>query len=304
MASLKCMNCGLVNFAGSVTCRRCETSLLNRVPPPGPPMMNSMPPPPPQGFPPSQGFANYPPPPPPAGFGGYPPPMPPAPGGYMNYPPPPPPNYNALPPPPMNAPAYGAPPNMASYGAPPIQQPFIPPPPMPPFSGYGGPFVQAPGVWQDGSMLVTTRDIVLPDRCVKCNAPANGYRLKRNLSWHTRALYLLLLAGWLIYLIIALIVRKTARVHIGLCEKHLNSRRVALFIAWALFLAGVAIIVLAFASGSGMAGFLGFLVVVGSGIFGILACRMIYASKIDERFAWIKGVDREYLSQFPQWPRY
>lgn len=279
MASLKCMSCGLVNFAGSVTCRRCETSLLNRVPPPGPPMMNSMPPPPPHGFPPPQGFANYP------------PPMPPAPGGYMNYPPPP----------PMNAPAYGAPPNAPSYGAPPIQQAFAPPPPRP---FYGAPFVQAPGVWQDGSMLVTTRNIVLPDRCVKCNAPANGYRLKRNLSWHNPLLYLLLMANWLVYLVVVLIVRKTARVHIGLCEQHLNSRRIALFSAWFLFLGGVATIVLAFASRSVVAGFLGFLVVIGSGIFGILACRMVYASKIDEQFAWIKGVDREYLSQFPQWPRY
>ena len=302
MASLKCLNCGLVNFAGSVTCRRCETSLLNRVPPPGPPMMNSMPPPPaPQGFPPPQGFANYPPPPPPAGFGGYPPPVPPAPGGYMNYPPPPPPNYNASPPPPMNAAAYGAPPNAPSYGAPPVHQAFAPPPPRPFF---GGPFVQAPGAWQDGTKLVTTRNIVLPDRCVKCNAPANGYRLKRNLSWHSPVLYVLLVASWLIYLIVVLIVRKTARVHIGLCEKHLNSRRVALFSAWTLFVAGVATIVLAFASRSPIAALLGFLVVIGSGIFGIIACRMVYASKIDEQFAWIKGVDREYLSQFPQFPRY
>jgi hypothetical protein len=219
----------------------------------------------------------------------------------MNYPPPPPPNYNALPPPPpMNAPAYGAPPNAPPYGAPPFQQAFAPPPR--PF--YGAPFVQAPGVWQDGLMLVTTKNIVLPDRCVKCNAPANGYRLMRNLSWHNPLLYLLLIASWLLYLIVVLIVRKTARVRIGLCEDHIKSRRVALFSAWALFVGGVATIVLAFASGSVMAGFLGFLVVIGSGIFGVLACRMVYASKIDDQFAWIKGVDREYLSQFPLFPRY
>jgi hypothetical protein len=287
MASLKCMNCGLVNFAGSVTCRRCETSLLNCVPPPGPPLMNSAPQP--QGFPPpQQGFANYPPPPPQ--------------GGYMQYPPPPP-NYHAMPPQPpqVNAPFYGAPPNAASYGAPPAPQAFVPPMPF-----YGGPFVQAPGIWQDGPILITTRDrdVVLPDRCVKCNGPANGYRLRRKLSWHNPLLYLLIFAGWLAYVIVALVLRKTARVHVGLCEKHLNNRRIALYIAWFLFLAGIAAIVMAFATQSGGAGFLGIMLLLAAAIYGNYAPRIIYASKIEERFVWIKGVDREYLSQFPQWPHY
>lgn len=300
MASLKCMNCGLVNFAGSVNCRRCETSLLNRVPPPGPPLMNSAPPP--QGFPPQQGFANYPP--PPQGFAGYPPPPQPPQGGYMQYPPPP--NYHAMPPQPppqLTAPLYGAMPNAASYGAPPAPQAFVPPPPMP---FYGGPFVQAPGIWQDGAVLITTRDrdVVLPDRCVKCNGPANGYRLRRKLSWHSPLLYLLIFAGWLVYVIVALVIRKTARVHVGLCEKHLTNRRIALYIAWFLFLAGIAAIVLAIANSSGGALFFGIMLLLAAAIYGNFAPRVIYASKIDDRFAWIKGVDREYLSQFPQWPHY
>ncbi len=293
MSSLKCMNCGLVNFAGSVTCRRCETSLLNRVPPPGPPFMNSAPPPPPQGF------APYPPP-APGGFAGYPPP--PAPGSYMNYPPPPPPqNYPVMPPPQQpNAAIYGAPPNAPSYGAPPPQQTFAPPP-MP---FYGGSYAQAPGVWQDGSMLVTTKDIVLPDYCVKCNAPANGYRLKRSLSWHHPAYYLLIFVGWLAYLIVALIVRKSARVHVGLCERHLNHRRIAIFVSLGLLVLGIVFIVLAIGNESGGAALLGMAMLLAAALYGGFGARMIYASRIDERFVWIKGVSREYLAQFPQWPRY
>jgi hypothetical protein len=301
MATLKCMNCGLVNFAGSVTCRRCERSLLNGAPPPGLPLMNTAQPP--QGFAPQQGFANYPP--PPQGFAGYPPPPPPQ-GGYMQYPPPP--NYHAMPPPQVNAPFYGAPPNAASYGAPPTPQGFAPPLQTPFYGGpfVQAPFVQAPGIWQDGAMLITTRDgdVVLPDRCVKCNGPANGYRLRRKLSWHSPLLYLLILAGWLVYLIVVLVVRKTARVHVGLCERHLNNRRTALYIAWFLCLAGIAAIVLAFANSSGGAGFFGILLLITAAIYGNFAPRIIYASKIDDRFAWIKGANREYLSQFPQWPYY
>ncbi len=212
----------------------------------------------------------------------------------MNYPPPP----------PMNGAAYGAPPNTPSYGAPPVQQPFVPPPPIPSFSGYGGSYYQAPGVWQDGTNLITTKDIVLPDRCVKCNGPANGYRLKRNLSWHDPLYYLVIFAGVMVYVIVALIVRKTARVHIGLCEQHLNNRRMALYISWFLFLAGIAVIIMAIAVESGVAGLLGVFMILAAAIYGSIGPRTIRASKIDEQFAWIKGVDREYLSQFPQWPRY
>ena len=54
---------------------------------------------------------------------------------------------------------------------------------MPPPPSFGG-------VWRDQSTLVMTKDATLPDYCVKCDAPANGFRLKRNLSWHEPALYL------------------------------------------------------------------------------------------------------------------
>ena len=57
------------------------------------------------------------------------------------------------------------------------------------------------------------------------NAPAEGYTKKFNLSWHHPALYLIVLAGVLIYVIVALIVRKTARVNIPLCPAHRAKRR-------------------------------------------------------------------------------
>ena len=292
MASLKCLNCGLVNFAGTANCRRCEAPLLNGVPPPGPPFMNSPPPPPPQNF------APYPPP-APGGFAGYPPP-PPAPGSYTNYPPPPM-NYPVMPPAQQpNAPSYGAPPGAPVYGAPPPPQVFSPPP-MP---FYGGAYDQAPGVWQDGSMLVATKEIMLPDRCVKCNGPANGYRLKRNMNWHDPLYYLIIFASPLIYAVIAIIVRKKARVYVGLCETHKQNRTIALFVTWSLFAAGIGSFVLAIASKTGTPVLLGIVLLLAAAIYGNFGPRVVYASKIDERFAWIKGVGREYLSQFPQWPRY
>ena len=48
------------------------------------------------------------------------------------------------------------------------------------------------GVWKSGKLLVMTKDAALPDRCVRCNQPADGPRLRRNLSWHPAAWYVLL----------------------------------------------------------------------------------------------------------------
>jgi hypothetical protein len=116
--------------------------------------------------------------------------------------------------------------------------------------------------------------------------------------------YLLIFAGWLVYLIVAMIIRKTARVHIGLCERHLTNRRITIFVSWAIFALGVVAIVMAIANESGVAALLGILLIIGAAIYGAFGARTVYASKIDERFAWIKGVNSEYLAQFPQWPHY
>ena len=51
------------------------------------------------------------------------------------------------------------------------------------------------GVWRDKATLIMSKDAQLPARCIKCNAPATGARLKKKLSWHHPAIYLLILRG-------------------------------------------------------------------------------------------------------------
>src|SRR4051794_37594891 len=80
------------------------------------------------------------------------------------------------------------------------------------------------GVWRDGLLLVMSKDGELPDRCLKCNLPAHGWRLKRNLSWHPQGWYLLILLHVLVYVIAALIVRKKATIMVPLCECHRRRR--------------------------------------------------------------------------------
>lgn len=82
------------------------------------------------------------------------------------------------------------------------------------------------GAWRDGNLLVMSRDAELPDRCIKCNLPAHGYTLKRNLSWH---------APWWFHC-------KTARVFIPLCERHRRRRIRGIIVGWGLFVLGMAVI--------------------------------------------------------------
>ena len=88
----------------------------------------------------------------------------------------------------------------------------------------------AHGFWREGDVLVMAsgQSVVLPDRCIHCNQPAGGFKLKRTVYWHNPALYLLIVISALIYVIVALIVRKSVRLEVGLCQRHRSRRRLGL----------------------------------------------------------------------------
>ena len=66
--------------------------------------------------------------------------------------------------------------------------------------------------WRDGRQLVVRPGCTLPDRCIKCNEPAEHPLQSRRFYWHHPALYLLVLVDLLIYLVVAVIVvRRSTR---------------------------------------------------------------------------------------------
>ena len=92
-----------------------------------------------------------------------------------------------------------------------------------------------PTIWRSKSMLVMAKRAPLPQRCVKCNAPAQQ-TLNRKLRWHHPALYLVIFAGPLLYLILSLVLSKSATIHIGLCETHVATRKRDMLITCVLVL--------------------------------------------------------------------
>lgn len=162
----------------------------------------------------------------------------------------------------------------------------------------------SPGVhmlWRSGKQFVMRLGTGMPDRCVSCNAPAQGAKLKRQLSWHPPAYYLLVFAGLLVYIIVALVVGKKAILHIGLCDKHRSQRRWA--IAYCCFgvLAGLVMFFGGLADGNGWVAMLGIILLITGAVCGVWKGTIISAAKIDKEFVWVKGACPEFLAQLPDW---
>jgi hypothetical protein len=160
------------------------------------------------------------------------------------------------------------------------------------------------GVWRDGETLVMVKIARLPARCVKCNEPAT-YRLGRKLYWHHPALYFIILAHLFIYVIVALIVRKTAKIEVPLCEAHRAGRTKAILFSWIVALSGIA---LCFApaissdEGAYYAIPVGVIMVLFSLIFGMIRGRVVTPKKIDDTHVWLKKVSPLYLAELPSLP--
>jgi hypothetical protein len=87
-----------------------------------------------------------------------------------------------------------------------------------------------------GSILVVPRDSVLPPRCVKCaNIPIEPW-VRITFSWHHPGYYFLLISP-VLYVIVALIVRKRIKLSIPLCKAHKSIRKKRLWMA-AILLVG------------------------------------------------------------------
>jgi hypothetical protein len=167
--------------------------------------------------------------------------------------------------------------------------------------GYVLPPPPTGGVWRDNSTLVMMKEAPLPDRCVKCNAPANGVRLRRSLSWHHPVLYLLIFVGVLIYVILAAVLSKRAMIYIGLCAEHIRRRRKMIAAGWALLVAGLVSAIAAFANDYPTGGMLGLGVFLFALVWLIMISRVVTPKKIDDRLVWLNGVNSAYLSQLPPW---
>jgi hypothetical protein len=150
-------------------------------------------------------------------------------------------------------------------------------------------------VWRDGKLLRLEQGAQLPQRCVRCNAPAEVH-LDRKLYWHSPWWALLILAGLLTYAIVALVVRKRADVRIGLCSEHARARRRTLLGLGALALFGVAACVSAPVGLRGFGVLLGAVLPLTAWFIGHRRSSVLQPVRIDKQEAVLKGASEEFLA--------
>ena len=155
--------------------------------------------------------------------------------------------------------------------------------------------------WREGKRVVTHDQVALPSRCLKCNRPVDGAPMKRKLYWHYPLFYLVLFISPIIYIILAIIVRRRASIDVYICAEHARRRRNFIIAAWSITAVGIVTIVGGIAAQMGWVAGLGFLLIVvaiGVGLFGASICR---ATRIKDKTVWLSGASREFLESLHPW---
>ncbi len=170
-------------------------------------------------------------------------------------------------------------------------------------------FARGPGegLWRDGKILVMSHDGVFPDRCVRCNRPAEGYRLKRTLHWHNPWLLLLFIANVLIYVVVAMITQKKVTINVGLCRKHRRMRWIFLAVNALVFAAAAAALCYGISAHDTDLQILGgqlFVAFFFTTLVAVLSgAQVVYAKRIDGRHARIGGVKKAFLEQLHEFQK-
>jgi hypothetical protein len=183
--------------------------------------------------------------------------------------------------------------------------------PMQPFNPYAPPQdasssqnaeFQGFNVWQQGGRAAAfVTGSMLPARCVVCNRHGR-HKFTKTFYWHAPWLYLLILGGWVVYAIVAMMVRKSASLEIWLCDEHRKRRTAGLVIAWTG--AFVGFFGMLFAAGSSVPWvalvFLAMLIALP--VLGGTMARVVSVSRIDEAEVHFKAGDA-FIASLPATPQ-
>jgi hypothetical protein len=153
-------------------------------------------------------------------------------------------------------------------------------------------------VWRDGSLLIMTKETILPNRCIKCNAPAIKL-LRRTVEWYPRYVIVVFLLIRIVGLILYFCTRKRVTVYIGICEGHVNKRRFGVLAGFVIMLIGFVAFFSAMVNENFPVVFLGLLSILAGIIFMVMSWRTITAKKIEEPYVWVKGVHKDFLDTLP-----
>lgn len=152
------------------------------------------------------------------------------------------------------------------------------------------------GCRREGKFVIVPIGEDLPPRCILCNAPAQTPVKSKKVSWHSVWWVLLILVNILLYIIVALIVRKRAEVSPGFCAEHIAQRKkrgaISLLVALACFVGSG---LLFFVQSSALAG-LPLIPAFCAMIYAAVATGTVHATEISKTYIKLKGCKEPFLA--------
>jgi hypothetical protein len=154
---------------------------------------------------------------------------------------------------------------------------------------------------REGPLLVTSPEVVLPDRCVKCNTPTEGQRLVITLRRSHAGTNLMQILFFLAFSILW-VQSDVAEIEVGICRRHMRRVRLWSTLSGCLIAASIGMIVAGVALGAeyGYLLLAGIVLLISAPIYMSLGGRLLSAPRIEPHRIWVKGVCEEYLSSLPE----
>lgn len=173
-------------------------------------------------------------------------------------------------------------------------------PPANPYAPPQAPVTAATGhaCWRDGKVVVVPAGASLPERCIKCNAPALMDK-PRSFTWHSPGWYLLLFVAIIVYVVVAMVVRRKVKLAVGLCDVHRKRRRNLTMSALGALLLGGGAFVGAIKLDNGLFGALAVAALLAAVILALLASGTLSPARIDDSEARFKGCGKAFLDSLP-----
>ena len=155
------------------------------------------------------------------------------------------------------------------------------------------------GAWRDRDRLVIRRTGAhLPDLCIKSGRPC-GARMERKLHWHPKWVYAMLLINIIVFIIVASVTRKTAKLDFALGDEARARRKMHILIGVGLMALGVGLCFGATIDTAFIAiGVIGFFIGVA---WALIGARLVWPTRMTDDHAWVEGVSPELLSALPTW---
>jgi len=148
--------------------------------------------------------------------------------------------------------------------------------------------------------LILQRFSTLPNRCVKCNADVDHRRKRIKLTYVLPWAYLGLLGGVLPFVILAVVLRRTAVIELPVCSRHRALPWIHGSIGMVIIAAGILTTTIGIAQtsmGVGLGGVAG--IFFGLGYIAILT-PLVRPSRIEKAYVIVRGCHPEFLDHFSE----